>query len=76
VRCAQTHRNYAIIKKNDYFFKSIDKDFTIMKFFVPLKIEIENGSMNYLCLKGRKAKYFLHRDIEEVGPHFSSKVYQ
>jgi hypothetical protein len=43
-----------------------------MKLFVPVIIEKSNDSMTHLRLKGRKMKYFLHRDIEVVNPRFSS----
>jgi hypothetical protein len=57
------------------FLENRHGNFAKMKIFVPLLIEIADGLANCFRLKKRKTGYFLHRDIEEVDPRFSSKVY-
>lgn len=39
-----------------------DRNFAKMKLFVPVIIENVNDSMNHLRSKGKKKRYYLHRD--------------
>ena len=45
-----------------------------MTFFTPWIIEVGNNVDLILVLTAEKTAYYPHRDSDEVGPRFSSKV--
>ena len=58
------------------FFENRYMNFNKVKFVVLWVIEIGTNPMFYLLSTAEKTEYYPHRDIDKVGPRFSSKFYQ